>query len=166
MRGGSTITMQLVKNVYLTRHKTIARKLEEALLVWLIESNRLCSKERMLEVYLNIIELGPGIYGIGEASRFYFDKKPSGLNLAESVFLASLLPRPKWFKYSFDEQGNLKPYFADYYRVVANFLLRKELITQTEYDELHPRIVIKGPAKNFITPLDSLPETEEEPLIE
>jgi membrane peptidoglycan carboxypeptidase len=162
VRGGSTITMQLVKNVFLTRHKTIARKAEEALIVWLIESNHLCTKERMLEVYLNIIELGPGIYGIGEASQFYFNKKPMDLNLAESVFLASLLPRPKWFKYCFDEDGNLKPYFENYYRVVANFLLKKNLITQMEYDQLKPHVELKGPAKNIITPADSLPALEEE----
>ncbi len=162
VRGGSTITMQLVKNVFLTRHKTVSRKAEEALIVWLIESNHLCSKERMLEVYLNIIELGPNIYGIGEASHFYFNKKPSELTLAESVFLASLLPHPKWFKYSFDESGNLKPYFADYYRVVANFLLKKNLITQTEYDQLQPRIELKGPAKGMVTHTDSLPGNENE----
>ncbi len=163
VRGGSTISMQLIKNVFLTRHKTIARKVEEALMVWLIESNRLCSKERMFEVYLNIIELGPGIYGIGEASKFYFNKRPGELNLAESVFLASLLPRPKWFKYSFDEQGNLKPYFADYYRVVANFLLKKDLISQVEYDQLRPHVELKGLAKNFVVITDSIPKTEEEP---
>lgn len=162
VRGGSTITMQLIKNVFLTRHKTIARKVEEALIVWLIENNYLCSKERMFEVYLNIIELGPDVYGIGEASRFYFSKKPAELNLAESVFLASLLPRPKWFKYSFDEQGNLKPYFADYYRVVANFLLKKNLITQDEYDHLQPHIELKGLAKKFVMPSASLPKNEED----
>lgn len=59
-RGGSTISMQLVKNVFLNRRKNIARKLEEALIVWLIEQNRLTSKERMFEVYLNIAEWGYG----------------------------------------------------------------------------------------------------------
>lgn len=62
-RGGSTLSMQLVKNVFLSRNKTIARKLEEMLIVWLIESNHLTSKERMFEVYLNIAEWGPMIYG-------------------------------------------------------------------------------------------------------
>jgi len=156
-RGGSTISMQLIKNVYLSRHKTIARKAEEALMVWLIESNRLCSKERMFEVYLNIIELGPGIYGVGEASRFYFNKKPSELTLSESIFLASLLPHPKWFKYSFDEQGNLKSYLADYYRVVSNFLLRKNLITQNEYDMIIPNVELKGIAREMVVPTDSIP---------
>src|SRR5664279_2476881 len=106
-RGGSTITMQLVKNVFLNRNKTIARKLEEILLVWLIENQQLCSKERMFEVYLNIIELGPHIYGANEAAHFYFKKDASKLNLQESIFLASIIPKPKWFMYSFDKSGNL-----------------------------------------------------------
>ncbi|HRH65602.1 MAG TPA: biosynthetic peptidoglycan transglycosylase [Bacteroidia bacterium] len=162
VRGGSTISMQLVKNVFLTRKKTIARKAEEALIVWLIESNRLCSKDRMYEVYLNIIELGPGIYGIGEAAPFYFSKQPSELSLQESIFLASLLPHPKWFRYSFDKSGQLKPYFADYYRVVSNFLLRKNLISQEEHDALVPVIELKGPAREMVVPSDTIPEDVEE----
>jgi len=162
VRGGSTISMQLVKNVFLSKHKTIARKAEEALIVWLIESNRLTSKERMFEVYLNIIELGPGIYGVGEASRFYFNKKPSELTLSESIFLASLLPHPKWFKYSFDVQGNLKPYLADYYRVVSNFMLRKNLITQEEYDAIVPNVALKGIAHEMVVPSDTIPAEEDE----
>jgi membrane peptidoglycan carboxypeptidase len=70
-RGASTISMQLIKNVFLTREKTVSRKLEEILLVYILENNRIV-KERMLEVYFNIIEWGPNVYGIGEASRFYF----------------------------------------------------------------------------------------------
>ncbi|MBK6838674.1 MAG: transglycosylase domain-containing protein [Bacteroidetes bacterium] len=162
VRGGSTISMQLVKNVYLTRKKTISRKAEEALIVWLIENNRLCSKERMFEVYLNIIELGPGIYGIGEAAPFYFSKKPADLTLQESIFLASLLPHPKWFRYSFDKTGQLKPYFENYYRVVSNFLLKKNLITQIEHDALVPIIELKGPAREMVVPSDTIPEDDDE----
>ena len=164
VRGGSTISMQLVKNVFLTRKKTVARKAEEALIVWLIESNRLCPKERMLEVYLNIIELGPNVYGIGEASLFYFNKKPSEITLPEGIFLASLLPHPKWFKYSFDTLGNLKPYLADYYRIVSDFMLRKNLITQEEYANLLPNINLTGPAKQLIIPKDTLFDFGEEEI--
>ena len=160
VRGGSTISMQLIKNVYLSRKKTIARKAEEALLVWLIENNHLCTKERMFEVYLNIIELGPGVYGIGEASRFYFDKTPGELSLAESIYLASLLPHPKWFKYSFDKEGNLKPYLAGYYRVMSNFMLRKNLISQEEHDALLPKVELKGVSRQMILPADSIPPPE------
>ena len=99
---------------------------------------------------MNIIELGPNVYGIGEASRFYFNKRPIQLNLEESIFLASLLPHPKWFRYSFDQSGQLKPYLADYYRVMSNFMLRKNLITQEEHDKLLPQVTITGPAKESI----------------
>jgi hypothetical protein len=160
-RGGSTISMQLVKNVFLTRKKTIARKAEEALLVWLIENNRTSSKQRMLEVYVNIIELGPSIYGIGEAASFYFNKTPSEISLPEGIFLAGLLPRPKWFKYNFDTLGNLKPYLADYYKSVSSFMLRKNLITQQEFDLLQPNVNITGPAREFIIPRDTLIPIEE-----
>ena len=107
-RGGSSITMQLVKNVYLNRHKTLARKFEEILIVWLIENNRLVSKERMFEVYLNIIEWGPGIYGIREASLFWFNKEPHKLNINESIFLASIIPAPKRAFRNFNADYSLK----------------------------------------------------------
>ena len=100
-RGGSTISMQLVKNVFLTREKTLSRKLEEILLVYILENNRIVSKERMLEVYFNVIEWGPNVYGIGEASNFYFQKHPSQLNLNECLFLATIVPRPKGFMWKF-----------------------------------------------------------------
>lgn len=156
-RGGSTISMQLVKNVFLNRNKTIARKLEEVLIVWLIENNGLTSKERMYEVYLNIIEWGPMVYGANEASRFYFNKDASKLTLAESLFLSSMIPHPKWFRYSFDENGNLKPFLADYYLFASNRMLKKEMITQEDFDNLKPEIVLKGPAKALIIKTDSIP---------
>jgi hypothetical protein len=73
-----------------------------------------------------------------------------------------VLPHPKWFKYSFDEQGNLKPYLADYYRVVSNFLLKKDLITQQEYDAITPNVKLQGPAKNIVVPSDTIPIEDEE----
>jgi hypothetical protein len=155
-RGGSTISMQLVKNVFLTRNKTIARKVEEALIVWLIESNRIASKERIYEVYLNIIEWGPGIYGAGEASAYYFNKKAADLTLAESIYLAMIVPRPKWFKYNFDETGKLKPHVADFYRIIANHLVRKEIITEDQKLALLPDIALVGPAKELILIKDTL----------
>lgn len=93
MRGGSTITMQLAKNLWLTRDKTITRKVEEALLTVAIEN--CLTKEQILEIYLNVIEFGPNIYGIGKASKYYFDKHVSKLDQTESFYLASLLPNPK-----------------------------------------------------------------------
>ncbi len=147
VRGGSTISMQLVKNVFLSRNKTVARKMEEALIVWLVENQQLYSKDRMYEVYLNIIEWGPLIYGANEASRFYFNKDASKLNLAEAIFMASVIPRPKWFKYNFDETGHLRASMADYYRLVSAKMLSKGWISTQDADRLVPDVELKGPAK-------------------
>jgi monofunctional biosynthetic peptidoglycan transglycosylase len=102
-RGGSTITQQVIKNVYLTKEKTLLRKLKEAVLTMRIE--RLVGKKRILEIYLNVAELGPGIYGIGPASRYYFQKRPSELNAREGAFLAMLLPSPKRYGVSFRKKA-------------------------------------------------------------
>ena len=139
--------MQLVKNVFLSRNKTIARKLEEALIVWLIENQGLSSKERMYEVYLNLIEWGPMIYGANEASRYYFNKDASRLTLAEAIFMASIIPRPKWFKYSFDENGHLRESNAGFYQLVSGKMLAKGWITSQDIEKLIPDVELKGPAK-------------------
>jgi len=159
-RGGSTISMQLVKNVFLNRNKNFTRKIEEMLITWLIESKRLVSKERMLEVYLNIIETGPMTYGVNEAAQFYFKKDVSKLTLAESIYIASIVPRPKLFKYSFDKEGNLREYLTGYYSLVSGKMLNRGWITQEEYDKLKPEITLKGPARDYIV-TDTIPPDEE-----
>mgnify|MGYP000394767955 CR=1 FL=1 len=126
-RGGSTISMQLVKNIYLSRQKTLARKAEEILIVWLIEHNHLVSKQRMLEVYFNIMELGRNIYGIGEASRYYFGKQPADLTIGDGLFLASIVPKPKASMYKFMADGSLKPFMFNYFRFMGNIMARRGL---------------------------------------
>lgn len=92
VRGASTITMQLAKNLFLSRDKTLARKLEEVVLTEYLEQT--FSKDELMELYLNVIEFGPAVYGITNASEYYFGRSPGDLNLAESLFLSSLLPSP------------------------------------------------------------------------
>jgi inhibitor of KinA sporulation pathway (predicted exonuclease) len=149
-RGASTISMQLVKNVFLTREKTLSRKLEEILLVYILENNRITSKERMLEVYFNIIEWGPNVYGIGEASHFYFQKSPSELTFNECLYLARIIPSPKKFMYQFNDQGNLKDFAVKQESFLANIMLRRGLLSpdDTIYKS-HP-VIISGPAKSFL----------------
>jgi hypothetical protein len=91
--GASSITMQFVKNVFLYREKTVARKLQELFLTHYVEST--IDKDRILEIYVNVIEFGPGIYGIGPAARHYFAKHPRDLNPVEAAFFSSILPSPK-----------------------------------------------------------------------
>ena len=93
IRGGSTITQQVAKNVFLSREKTITRKIKEILLARRLD--KALTKSRILELYLNAVELGPMVYGVGHASRYYFGKNPSGLTVRESAFLASMLPGPR-----------------------------------------------------------------------
>ncbi len=148
-RGASTISMQLVKNVFLTREKTLSRKMEEILLVYILENNRISSKERMLEVYFNIIEWGPNVYGIGEASQFYFQKRPADLSLNECLFLATIIPRPKGFMWRFGKDGNLKPFADRQFVFLTNLMLRREVLVPEDTLTRAP-IVITGPAKGFI----------------
>lgn len=156
-RGGSTISMQLVKNVFLNRNKNLLRKLEEAMIVWLIENEGITSKHRMYEVYLNIAEWGPMIYGASEASRFYFDKEPSQLTTEEAIFMASIIPKPKHYRSSFDENMQLKPWLGSYYRLIANRLSRKGLITEEEATNILPVVQLKGAAiQNFTPPKDTV----------
>lgn len=147
VRGGSTITMQLVKNVFLNRNKNIARKLEEALIVWLIETQHLTSKQRMFEVYLNIAEWGPLIYGVQEASAYYFNKRPSELSVNEAIFLASIIPKPKRFRSSFSEEMKLKENQEGYFRLIGSRLQKKGVITEEEAAAIRPDIEITGKAR-------------------
>ncbi len=91
--GASSITMQMVKNVMLYREKTLSRKLQELFLTWYVETQ--LTKDRILEIYLNAIEFGPGIYGIGAAARHYFGKAARDINPVEAAFFSSILPNPK-----------------------------------------------------------------------
>ena len=92
-RGASTITQQTAKNLFLSREKSVTRKIKELYLAKRMEQE--LSKGRILEIYLNIVELGPMVYGVGHGSRYYFDKPASALTPRESAFLAAMLPGPQ-----------------------------------------------------------------------
>lgn len=93
MRGASTLTQQLAKNLYLWPGRSLFRKGLEAWLTLWIEIT--WSKQRILEVYLNVVEFGPGVYGVGEASKTFFNKSPAELTRHEAALLAAVLPNPK-----------------------------------------------------------------------
>ncbi|MCA5004353.1 transglycosylase domain-containing protein [Sphingobacterium bovistauri] len=121
-RGASTISMQLVKNVFLNRKKTMNRKFEEILLVWLMEASGRVSKDRLFEIYLNVIEWGRNVYGITEAAEYYFKKKPEELNLGESLFLSSIIPRPKTGITSFEHTGHLKGWVQRHFNTYGSIM--------------------------------------------
>lgn len=92
-RGASTITQQAAKNLFLSREKTLTRKVKEIYLAWRMEQE--LTKGRIIELYLNVVELGPMVYGIGHGSRYYFGKPASALTPRECAFLAAMLPGPR-----------------------------------------------------------------------
>lgn len=91
-RGASTITMQVARNAFLTKKKSIVRKVKEILLAKKLE--RVWTKQRIFEYYLNIAEWGPNVYGVEAAAYYYFNKPAEQLNLAEATLLAGILPNP------------------------------------------------------------------------
>ncbi|HKX84115.1 MAG TPA: biosynthetic peptidoglycan transglycosylase [Pyrinomonadaceae bacterium] len=91
-RGASTVTQQLAKNLYLSEDRNFLRKGREAVYTYFIERD--LSKKRILELYLNVIEWGDGVYGAEAAARTYFNKSASGLTREEAAFLAAMIPSP------------------------------------------------------------------------
>lgn len=94
--GGSTITQQLAKNLFLTSHRSYTRKAEEAIITVMIET--FWDKQRILTAYLNVAEFGNGIYGIEAAAQHYFDKSAANLNRDESALLIAMLTNPKYYE--------------------------------------------------------------------
>lgn len=97
--GGSTISQQLAKNMFLSKEKSFARKGMEALITIKIENT--LNKKEILEKYLNVVQFGKNIFGIKQAAQFYFKKSPSELSILESSFLAMVLPNPEKYSMSY-----------------------------------------------------------------
>jgi hypothetical protein len=129
--GASTITMQMVKNVLLSHERTLSRKLQELFLTWWVEQS--LSKQRIMELYLNVIEFGPGIYGVTNASRHYFGKHPSELTSLEAAMLATMLPSPVRRHVSYCN-GALDPRFESKVRYIHDLMLERGRITADEHD--------------------------------
>ncbi len=128
--GASSITMQMVKNVLLTKDKTLSRKAQELFLVWYLE--QILPKERILELYFNAIEFGPRIYGIGAATRHYFGKRPADLTPLEAAFFSSILPSPKRRYVQFCH-GSLSPQWDRYVRRILAKVHERGRITDDEF---------------------------------
>ncbi len=131
-RGGSTLTQQLAKNLYLTKEKSLFRKIREAIIASQIEE--LLTKEEILEKYFNVVEFGPEVYGIRAAAHFYFSKQVSELTIAEGAWLAMLLPNPSKNYQSF-RKGTLSPFARREVSKIINRLVSFRKISQGNADE-------------------------------
>ncbi len=119
--GASTISQQVVKNLFLTNEKTIVRKIKELILTSQLEKQ--FNKNQILEIYLNIAEFGPELFGVASASSAYFKKTPSDINAAEGAFIALMLPSPRKSYYSIYQNKNLpKAKYRKIHRILADML--------------------------------------------
>ena len=152
-RGAGTITMQLARNLYTGHAKTLSRKGQEIALAWILEHLTGVSKERLLEIYLNIIEWGPGIHGADEAARFYFDRDAHDLTLDQSLFLATVIPSPSRWRWRFDANGNARSYVKAQMHFIGRAMVAKgwldpEALPPT--DSLH--VELAGTAREVFFP--------------
>ena len=129
IRGASTITQQLVKNLFLSKEKTLTRKFNEIIIALYLES--VVSKQKILETYLNVIEYGKNLYGINKAAYFYFQKSFSELNPKEAAFLAMLLPNPKKYSSSYFRK-ELTPYAK---KIIKNILTKLTTVRAIDQDQ-------------------------------
>lgn len=132
VRGASTITQQLAKNLFLSREKTLARKAREAMVAIGLEAS--IPKARLLEIYLNLAEWGPGIWGIGPAARHYFGKPARELSIREAAFLASIIPNPIRFHYYYT-RGELDDAWNERLRVLLLHMAEQGSITEDQLVE-------------------------------
>ena len=117
-RGGSTITQQLIKNLFLHRRRTLSRKLQEAYLTWRAEQE--LDKRRILELYLNVVDFGAGTQGIRRAAAHYFHTTPESLTLPQMALLASILPNPHRFGGHIDQGFLASSRLEKFRHVMAN----------------------------------------------
>ena len=131
-RGASTITQQLAKNLYLSTEKSLTRKIKEYLITIRLEKN--LNKDRIFAIYLNVIEWGPGIFGVEAASQYYFHKGVRQLNLEEMVRLVAVIPEP--LKINPTENDDWLKWKA---RWILDALKRYAYIDQMQYQATYDR---------------------------
>ncbi len=140
VRGASTITMQLAKNLYLDRGKNLSRKLQEAVLTMYLEQE--LTKDQLLELYFNVVEFGPMIYGIGPAARYYFNATARELSLGQALYISSIMPNPKL--QHFGAGGVVTPTWMSYLRKMMKAARERDHLTDEELDEGLRETVVRG----------------------
>lgn len=154
-RGGSTITQQLSKNLFLSKEKTLSRKLLEAIIT--IRIDKVLTKKEVLERYLNVVQFGKNIYGVKHAADFYFKKSPENLDLVESAFLTMLLPNPEIYSKSFYKKA-LTPFAQKRISEIIERLYRYNRVTESEYSEAKNELAyfLTGQEPPTLAPEDQL----------
>jgi membrane peptidoglycan carboxypeptidase len=152
-RGAGTITMQLMRNLYLGHERSLSRKWQEVALAWIVEHLTPVTKTRLLEIYLNIIEWGPGVHGADEATRFYFGHDASNVTPAEALFLATVVPAPSKWKWRLERDGTLRAGTRAQMHFIGRRMIDKGWLRP---EDLPPAdaltIELLGPARDLMLP--------------
>lgn len=151
VRGGSTLTQQLAKNLYLSGEKSIVRKIKEFYIAHQIEER--LSKAQIIEKYFNVVEFAEKIYGIRKGAQYYFQKSPSELTAAESAYLVSLLPNPKKYSSSFRKSKSLSAFNKRRCLHILEILKLQNHLDESSYEHEIARV-----ENGLWTPLSELRE--------
>ncbi|WP_413612944.1 monofunctional biosynthetic peptidoglycan transglycosylase [Bdellovibrio sp. HCB-110] len=161
-RGGSTITQQLAKNMFLTKDRTFVRKGLEAIITDRIEKT--LTKKEILERYLNVVEFGKDIYGVKAAAKYYFQKSPAELSVVESAFLAMVLPNPVKYSKSYYRK-ELTPFARKRLSRIVEDMYRYHRISQEEYDVAINQVSYffqpEPPPEEINVPAEEIPTLED-----
>jgi hypothetical protein len=155
-RGAGTVTMQLVRNLWLGHARTLSRKAQEVVLAWVLEHLTGVSKSRLLELYLNIIEWGPEVHGAAEATHYYFDEDPARVTVDEALFLATVVPAPTRWRYRFAPDGSLRPFERAQMHFIGRAMIAKGWLDPAllpPADSLS--VTLRGRAHEELFPVDS-----------
>ncbi len=152
-RGAGTITMQLARNLYLGHERTLSRKAQEVALAWILENLTYVTKRRMLEIYLNVIEWGPGVHGADEAARYYFGRDAGHLTVDQALFLATVIPSPAKWRYRFDAGGAMRPFERAQMHFIGRAMVKKGWLAAQDLPAADSLSVeIAGPAREMLMP--------------
>jgi membrane peptidoglycan carboxypeptidase len=155
-RGAGTVTMQLARNLWLGHERTLSRKGQEVVLAWVLEHLTRLTKERLLEIYLNIIEWGPGVHGADEAARYYFDHGAERVTVDEALFLATVVPAPTKWRQRFEQDGSLRAFGRTQMHFIGRAMVTRGWLAPGALppsDSLHVELL--GPARAALSPPDS-----------
>ena len=152
-RGAGTITKQLARNLYLGHRRTLSRKGQEVVMAWVLEHLTGLSKDRLLEIYLNIIEWGPDVHGANEAAQYYFAKDASELSLDEALFLTVVIPSPARWRTRVDAHGELRPWARSQMAFIARKMADHQWLSPEQVpadSTLH--VALRGRAADLLSP--------------
>ena len=152
-RGAGTITMQIARNLWLGHQRTLSRKMQEVVLAWILEHLAGLSKQRLLEIYLNIIEWGPGVHGANEATQYYFGHDATRVTPEEALFLATVVPSPTKWRWRFDKNGALRASTRAQMRFIGRAMVAKGWLDPAALANVDSMDVqVRGPARDVLFP--------------